>query len=94
MAEYMVRVGLSNADGDDYSDLHDAMEALGLKRTVVFENGKRYKMPNGTYFGSSSLGTIALRDKVKSIADPLAVLGAASVFVCQSQDWQAWLFED
>ncbi|NWC26895.1 DUF2622 domain-containing protein [Pseudomonas tolaasii] len=94
MAEYMVRVGLSNAEGDDYSDLHDAMEVLGLKRAVVFENGKRYKMPNGTYFGSNSLGTVALRDKVKSIADPLAVLGTASVFVCQSQDWQAWLFED
>lgn len=94
MAEYMVRVELSNAGGEDYSDLHEGMEVLGLNRTLVFENGKRYKMPRGTYFGSSHLGTVALRDRVKLIADPLATLGVASVFVCQSQDWQAWLFED
>lgn len=93
MANYMVRVELSRADGEEYKTLHEGMEAVGSKRTVVFDDGVRHKMPDGTYFGSSNLSPEALRNRVKSIADPLASMGVAAIFVCQSQDWSAWLFE-
>lgn len=95
MAEYMARVELFRADGEDYADLHEKMESLGLKRTVRFDDGKTYDMPIGTYFGTSSLSTSVLRDRVKSISDPLTSRQSASIFLCrvQDQEWSAFLYE-
>ena len=95
MANYMVRVELFKANGEDYSDLHEKMEAIGLKRTVVFDDGKTYDMPIGTYFGTSNLSTSVLRDRVKSISDPLSSRQSASIFLCrvQDQEWSAFLYE-
>lgn len=95
MAEYMARVELFRANGEDYADLHEKMAALGLKRTVKFDDGKTYDMPIGTYFGASALSTSALRDRVKSISDPLSSRGAASIFLCrvEGSEWSAFLYE-
>lgn len=90
MPEYMVRVEIFKADSEEYSDLHKALEALGLKRTVPGQNGL-LKMPPGTYFGSSSLSTHDLRERVKVIAAPFSSPVDPSVFVSQSSDWSAWL---
>lgn len=94
MAEYMVRVELFKAEGDDYSDLHEGMSALGLERTVTFSDGKRHQLPIGTYFGSSAASTGELRDRVRSVANPQSPYKDAAIFVCQSADWSAWLYVD
>lgn len=95
MAEYMARVELFRASGEDYTDLHEKMAGLGLKRTVRFDDGKMYDMPIGTYFGTSKLNTSMLRDRVKAISDPLTLRGAASIFLCRVQEgeWSAFLYE-
>lgn len=94
MAEFMARVELFRADGEEYKDLHEKMEAIGLKRTVIFDDGKKYAMPIGTYFGSSSLSAASLRERILGFATPLSSPGGPSIFVCQSQEWSARLFTD
>ena len=90
MTEYMVRVEIFKADSEDYVDLHKAMEALGLKRTVQGDDGLS-KMPPGTYFGASGLSTYQLREKVRLIAEPFSHPRDPSVFICQSSGWSGWL---
>ena len=90
MAEYMVRVEIFKADSEEYADLHKALEALGLKRTVQGDNGV-LRMPPGTYYGASSLGTYELREKVKTIAALFSYPADPSVFVSESSDWSGWL---
>lgn len=94
MPEYMVRVELHKANSEDYNDLHERMAALGLQRTVVFDDGKTYAMPIGTYHGSCGLEPGDLRDRVVNIATPLSSPGGPSVFLCKSQEWSARLFTD
>ena len=91
MAEYMVRVELLKAGWDDYDDLHEGMEALGLKRTVIFEDGSVRKLPIGTYFGVSNLEINDIRDRVRVIATPLSATSGPYIFVSQSQLWSAFL---
>lgn len=91
MAEYMVRVELLKAGWDDYDDLHDGMEALGLKKTIVFSDGSIRKLPIGTYYGSSSLEITALRERIRVLATALSGPGGPWIFVSQSEKWSAWL---
>lgn len=90
MANYMVRVEIFKVDSEEYADLHKALEALGLERTVQGDNGA-LRMPPGTYYGASSLGTHELRERVKSVAAPFSYPADPSVFVSESSDWSAWL---
>lgn len=90
MPDYMVRVEIFKADSEEYSDLHKALAAIGLKRTVPGQDGP-LKMPPGTYYGFSTLGTHELRERVKTIATPFSYPSDPSVFVAQSSDWSAWL---
>jgi len=90
MANYMVRVEIFKADSEEYADLHKALDALGLKRTVQGDNGV-LRMPPGTYYGASSLSTHELRERVKAIATPFSYPADPSVFVSESSDWAAWL---
>lgn len=96
MANYMVRVELFKAGGEDYSELHQKMEALGLKRTVLFDDGKPHAMPTGTYFGSSNLDLEPLRNRITAISNPLSPLKDAAIFVCLAQSnheqWSAFLY--
>ncbi len=91
MADFMARVELLKANWEDYSDLHEDMEALGLKRTVVFSNGSICKLPIGTYFGTSSIAIEDLREKIKNIATPLSAPGGPWIFLSQSETWSACL---
>ena len=91
MADFMARVELLKANWEDYSDLHEDMEALGLKRTVVFSDGSIRKLPIGTYFGTSSIAIADLREKIRNIATPLSAPGGPWIFLSQSETWSAWL---
>ena len=94
MPQYLVRVELFGADGENYEILHEKMELLGLSRTITFSDGKNYALPIGTYFGSNQSSPTQLRDAVRSAANPQSPHKGAAVFVCQSSDWSAWLYED
>lgn len=91
MAEYTVRVELLKAGWEDYDDLHEGMEALGLKKTVTFPDGSVRKLPIGTYFGSSNLEITNLRERIRNLATPLSSPGGPWIFVSQSENWSAWL---
>lgn len=95
MAQYLVRVELFGASANGYEDLHEVMEALGLKRTVVFSDGELRAMPTGTYFGESSLSVEALRDRVRVVSKPLSPIKNAAVFACgvQPHQWAAFLYK-
>ncbi|WP_122663531.1 hypothetical protein [Pseudomonas viridiflava] len=93
MAEFMVRVELFRAEGDEYKELHEKMELLGLKRTVKFEDGSLRRLPIGTYFGISNFEIHTLRDKVRAIATPLSSSSGPSILVSESQTWSAFLPE-
>ena len=88
----MVRVELFRAEGEEYESLHERMKHLGLKRTVKFDDGLDYKLPIGTYFGSSNESIINFREKISTAADPLSS-GRAAVIVCDSNNWSGYLFK-
>lgn len=94
MSEYLVRVELFGATGEGYESLHEKMEALGMKRTIPFSDGKTYVMPIGTYFGSSSLSVVPLREKVCTVANALSPFKNAAVFACsvQPDQWSGFLY--
>jgi len=94
MPKYLVRVELFHAKGDDYSALHEGMASLGLDRTATFDDGKKYKLPTGTYLGENASSQVQLRDKVCKAANPHSPHKDAAVFVCQADGWSAWLYAD
>jgi len=49
MANYLARVELHKASHDDYEVLHGAMKQRGFLRVIVAGNGKKYRLPTGTY---------------------------------------------
>ncbi|QXI03671.1 hypothetical protein HU718_016670 [Pseudomonas tensinigenes] len=91
MAEYLVRVELFRAEGDEYRELHEKMELLGLKRTVTYGDGSVRRLPIGTYFGSSNLDLNEVRDRVKTISTPLSPPNGPSIIVAESKNWAAFL---
>jgi hypothetical protein len=42
-------VELHQADGDDYENLHSAMESRGFKRTITADDGTIYHLPTAEY---------------------------------------------
>jgi len=94
MAQYLVRVELFGANAKGYEDLHERMEALGLKRTVTFTGGVIHEMPTGTYFGPSGLDVTALRDRVRATAATVSPHKDPAIFACQikDQEWSAFLY--
>ncbi|MNC59950.1 hypothetical protein D3C75_1097940 [compost metagenome] len=68
MADYTVRVELTNADWDAYTKLHESMEASGYYRTVMGDDGTKFKLPDAEYVASKSIGITQTRDEVMRIA--------------------------
>jgi hypothetical protein len=54
MANYLARVELHNANYQDYENLHQNMANRGYARVIVSDQGKRYKLPTGTYIAMGS----------------------------------------
>ncbi|WP_099265478.1 DUF2622 domain-containing protein [Pseudomonas syringae group genomosp. 3] len=90
MAEYLVRVEIFKANAEEYTGLHDGMEALGLKRTIKGDKTTS-KLPPGTYYGTSNLETEALREPVRSLATPFSQPRDPAIIVSQSATWSGWL---
>lgn len=94
MPHYMVRVELFGAGADEYERLHANMDAIGIKREVVFTGGVRHQMPAGTYYGSNALDVTSVRDRVQRFANPLSPHKNAAIFVCEAKEnqWSAFLY--
>lgn len=90
MPDYMVRVEIYKADGEDYEGLHKALEILGMRRSVPGAKGL-LKMPDGTYFGESILTTDQLMEKILETAKVFSHPYDPAVFVSQSAGWHAFL---
>ncbi|HEX8668887.1 MAG TPA: hypothetical protein VF727_11020 [Allosphingosinicella sp.] len=75
MAKYTVRVELHGATGQDYENLHEAMEAAGYRRYIddTATNGTlgRWALPTAEYdcTGESAATAYSVRDQVKTIAE-------------------------
>jgi hypothetical protein len=46
---YIARVELHRADGEDYETLHDEMKKRGFSRTITSDEENTFKLPTGTY---------------------------------------------
>jgi hypothetical protein len=49
MANFIARVELHEASGDDYEQLHANMATKGYSRTIAGSDEKTYQLPTGTY---------------------------------------------
>ncbi|EPX8934401.1 type V toxin-antitoxin system endoribonuclease antitoxin GhoS [Morganella morganii] len=90
MSEYLVRVELYDAGIEDYEFLHNAMSGIGMHKFLHIQGLDLKALPDGTYFGASSLTAIALRDRVFAISRPLSS-DEPSIFVAQVSDWASYL---
>jgi hypothetical protein len=58
MANYLARVELHKATNDDYETLHGAMKKRGFTRIIVSNEGKKYRLPTGTYVVEGTNATL------------------------------------
>ncbi|MDE1473981.1 DUF2622 domain-containing protein [Xenorhabdus bovienii] len=93
MASYLVRVELYGTGSDGYEKLHNRMTANKFNKSIQFPNGKWHRLPSGTYIGNSSLESLQLAEKIKSIATPFSSK-EPSIFVCIYSNWSAALYPD
>ncbi|WP_182056544.1 type V toxin-antitoxin system endoribonuclease antitoxin GhoS [Pantoea sp. ME81] len=91
MADYLVRVEIFDASGEDYENLHKSMAAYGFKKTIVGDSGNEKQLPTGTYVGIRSEAAHEVRDKVKSISKPYSSKDPA-IFVCRFDVWSGYLY--
>jgi len=54
MAGFTIRVELHYGTEQDYEKLHGAMAVYGFLRTIVSDDGAKYKLPPGEYRSPSS----------------------------------------
>ncbi|CDL81930.1 type V toxin-antitoxin system endoribonuclease antitoxin GhoS [Xenorhabdus szentirmaii] len=93
MASYLVRVELYGTGTDGYEKLHKRMTANQFNQFIRFPNGKNHHLPSGTYIGSSSLESMELTEKIKSMATPFSNKDP-SIFVCTYNNWSAALYPE
>ncbi len=54
MKKYMTRVELHRANADDYTRLHQIMQAAGFSRQVTAGDGTKYLLPTAEYYAEAS----------------------------------------
>ena len=88
MANYMARIELREATGEDYERLDAAMQRRGYLRTMPGEDGASYQLPTGTYYvtGSSATLEVALRAAVDA-AEEAGKQAAVMVTDWRSARW-------
>jgi len=80
MANFTTRVELyGDPSGDDYDNLHAAMEKEGFRRTIKFEGDDTiWQLPHAEYNRNANLTAEAVRDSAKGAAatvwDDFAIL--------------------
>jgi hypothetical protein len=87
MAQFTVRIELHDAQWDDYSVLHSAMESKGFSRLIRGDNGQTYRMPWAEYNGTASFTCEQVRNIAQEAANQTGK--KSSVFVTEAVS-RAW----
>jgi hypothetical protein len=70
MTNFTVRVELHDADDDDYSRLHEAMEEGGFVRWISDRNESKDQLPTAEYnLANSALDRSAVLERARTAAD-------------------------
>ena len=90
MAQFITRVELYEAKGEDYARLHAAMDGRGFKRTIVLEDDSVCLLPTAEYLLlSSSLTTQQVLGEAQSAARTVSSsFGVVAVQVAEAP----WVF--
>ena len=90
MPQFIIRVELYEANGEDYLRLHAAMESRGFKRTIVLEDYSVCMLPTAEYLLlSSSLTTQQVLSEAQSAARTVSSsFGVIAVQVAEAP----WVF--
>ena len=92
MAGFTVRVELHKASGDDYAELHEAMERRGYTREIKTARGT-WRLPTAEYnLEDSSMETPEVRDQALEIAESVKSKPTPWILVTKSQG-RAWSTE-
>lgn len=68
MQRYAIRVELNGTpSGSIYEQLHAALAAANATRTIRADDGRWYHLPHATYFGTSDMGAMDVRDLIVGI---------------------------
>lgn len=68
MSDFTVRVVLHGANGEDYQNLHDLMEASGYSREITGDDGTVFILPDAEYNTSKDLTVEEVRNEVRGMA--------------------------
>lgn len=83
MPDYTVRVQLHAAEPIDYTELHEEMASIGLKREILSDNGFWYELPQAEYHGVNL--NVALEPLREIVRDIIARTNPAGGYVLVSQ---------
>ena len=85
MTSYTVRIELHNADEDDYSSLHEAMEGKGFVRWIAGRNGSRSRLPTAEYnLADTTLDRSEVLDRARTTANSVKPQPTPWIYVTQS----------
>jgi len=88
MASFTIRVEMRNASSEDYTRLHEAMEAKGYSREIQNSVGTVFHLPTAEYVAEKNLSVRSVRDEVSKIA--AAIRDNPLVLVTEASD-RSWL---
>ena len=86
MAEFMARVELHHAAGEDYQLLHQAMDAHGFRRVARATDGRYYHLPTGMYWVESMFTTREVLGFAQTVIFGLGKTGEVTV----TQSTETW----
>ena len=89
MPQFIIRIELHGAKGEDYSKLHSAMGHHGFLRTITGNDGIVYLLPTAEYIRS---GPSLTAEKVRgdAVAGASTVPGKFSVLVAETEGPIVW----
>ena len=68
MKQYITRVELHLATGDDYTKLHSYMAEVKFSRSIPASDGKRYTLPSATYYSYGNITSVDVRELASKAA--------------------------
>ena len=89
MAQFIVRIELHGAKGEDYSKLHSAMGHHGFLRTLTGTDGIVYLLPTAEYI-RSGVGLTAAKVRADAVAGGSTVYGKFAVLVAETSGPIMW----
>jgi type IV secretory pathway protease TraF len=87
VAQFIARVELYGASGEDYSKLHAAMERIGFSRTITLQDGSVRQLPTAEYFREDISTTEAILTEVRSAASTVSRNFGAIVVEAAEPAW-------